>query len=52
MAGLDEARIRRGAFTDGARGREGEEYKLRGSGEGSSAGRVRNIYIFNGLEKN
>ena len=34
MAGLDGARIRRGTFTGGARGREGEDEKLRGSGEG------------------
>ena len=41
MAGLDGARIRRGTFTGGARGREGEDEKLRGSGEGSAAGRAR-----------
>ena len=39
MAGLYGARIRRGAFTGGARGREGEDEKLRGSGEGYAAGR-------------
>ena len=41
MAGLDGAQIRRGAFTGGVRGREGEDEKLRGSGEGSAVGRAR-----------
>ncbi|XP_044441922.1 uncharacterized protein [Triticum aestivum] len=36
VRGLDGARIRRGAFTGGARGREGEDKKLRGS-EGSAS---------------
>ena len=46
MAGLDGARIRRGTFTGGARGREGEDEKLRGSGEGSAAGRAREKMCF------
>ena len=46
MAGLDGARIRRGTFTGGARGREGEDEKLRGSGEGSAAGRAREKCVF------
>ena len=41
MTGLDGARIWRGAFMGGARGREGEDEKLQGSGEGSAAGRAR-----------
>ena len=46
MSGLDGARIRRGTFTGGARGREGEDEKLRGSGEGSAAGRAReNVFL-------
>ena len=46
MAGLDGAQIRRGTFMGGARGREGEDEKLRGSGEGSIAGRARENYVF------
>jgi len=46
MAGLDGARIRRGAFTGGARGREGEDEKLRGSGEGSAVGRAREKSVY------
>ena len=46
MAGLDGARIWRGTFTGGARGREGEDEKLRGSGEGSAAGRAREKDVF------
>ena len=46
MAGLDGAWIRRGAFTGGARGREGEDEKLRGSGEGSVVERAREKCVF------
>ena len=46
MAGLDGARLRQGTFTGGARGREGEDENLRGSGEGSATGRVREKYVF------
>ena len=46
MTGLDGARIRRGAFMGGARGREGEDEKLRGSGEGSTVGRAREKCVF------
>ena len=52
MAGLAGARIRRGTFTGGARGREGEDEKLRGSGEGSAAGRARETMFISGPEKN
>uniref|UniRef100_N1R539 E3 ubiquitin-protein ligase n=1 Tax=Aegilops tauschii TaxID=37682 RepID=N1R539_AEGTA len=41
VRGLDGARIRRGAFTGGVRGREGEDKKLQGSEEGSASGRAR-----------
>ena len=47
MTGLDGARIRRGAFIGGARGREeGEDEKLQGSGEGSATGRAREKCVF------
>ena len=46
MKGLDGAQIRRGAFLGGARGREGEDEKLRGSGEGSAMGRAREKCVF------
>ena len=46
MTGLDGAWIRRGAFMGGARGREGEDKKLQGSGEGSAAGRAREKCVF------
>ena len=46
MIGLDVARIQRGAFVGGARGREGEDEKLRGSGEGPAAGRAREKCVF------
>ena len=46
MAGLDGARIWRGTFTGGVRGREGEDEKLRGSGEGSAAGRAREKSVY------
>ena len=46
MTGLDGARIRRGAFTGVARGREEEDEKLRGSGEGFAAARVREKCVF------
>ena len=46
MAGLDGAQIRRDTFTGGARGREGKDKKLRGSGEGSAAGRAREKDVF------
>ena len=46
MVGLDGARIWRGTFTGGARGREEEDEKLRGSGEGSAAGRARENVFF------
>ena len=52
MVGLDGAWVRRGAFTGGARGREGEDEKLRGSGEGYAVGRAREKCVFNGPEKN
>lgn len=47
MAELDGARIRRDAFTDGARGREGKGEKLRESGERSAAarGREKNVFL-------
>ena len=46
MAGLDGARIRRGTFTGEARGRDGEDEKLRGSGEGSAMGRTREKSVY------
>ena len=46
MAGLDGAWIRRGTFTGGVRGREGEDEKLRESGEGSAAGRAREKSVY------
>ena len=46
MAELDGARIRRGTFRGSARGREGEDEKLRGSGEGSAAGRAREKSVY------
>ena len=52
MTVLDGARIRRGAFLGGARGREGEDEKLRGSGEGYAVGRAREKCVFNGPKKN
>ena len=52
MAGLDGARIRQGAFTGGARGREGEHEKLRGSGEGLLWGEREKKVFFSGPEKN
>ena len=46
MAGLDGARIRRGTFTGGARGREGEDEKLRGSGRDLLRGeREKNVFF-------
>ena len=52
MAELDGARIRRGTFTDGARGRGREDEKPQGSGEGSAAGRAREKVFISGPEKN
>ena len=46
MTGLDGGRIRRGAFMGGVRGRVGEDEKLRGSGEGSAAGRAREKSVY------
>ena len=46
MVGLDEAWIRRGAFTDDARGREGKDEKLPESGEGSATGKAREKICF------
>ena len=46
MAGLDGERIRRGTFTGGARGRKGEDEKLRGSGVGYAVGRVREKSVY------
>ena len=46
MAGLDGARIRRGTFTGDVRGGKGEDEKLRGSGEGSAAGRAREKSVY------
>ena len=47
MAGLSGARIRRDAFTCSARGREGEDEKLRESGGGGSAAeRAREKKVF------
>ena len=46
MTGLDGARIRRGAFMGSARRREGEDEKLRGSGEGSAAGEAKEKCVF------
>ena len=46
MAGLDGAQIRQGTFTGGARGGEGEDEKLRGSGEGSPMGRAREKSVY------
>ena len=52
MTGLDGARIRRGAFTGVVRGREEEDEKLRGSGEGFAVARAREKCVFSALEKN
>ena len=51
MTGLDGARIRRGAFTGVARGREEEDEKLRGSGEGFAAARAREKCVFLVLQR-
>ena len=52
MTGLDGARIWRGTFTGVARGREEEDEKLRGSGEGFAAVRAREKCFFSAPEKN
>ena len=46
MIGLDGARIQRGAFMGVVRGREEEDEKLRGSGEGSAVGRAREKSVY------
>ena len=51
MAGLDGARIRRGAFMGGARGREGEDEKLRGRKDMLQEEQEKNLF-FIGPEKN